>query len=102
MEKVTVGRIVHFITAGGDHRPAVIVQVWPNEYGNEEVKDGINVQVFLDGANDSHSDPSRPGNRYPGATQAEERIKGTAWRTSVKYAAPERNEPGTWHWPERE
>ena len=33
----------------GDDVPAIIIRVWPNEYGD---KPGINAQVFLDG-NDS-------------------------------------------------
>jgi len=94
MQKPTIGRIVHYVLANGEHRPAIIVRVWPGEYGNDEVKDGINVQVFLDGGNDTDAALGM------GYTTMDERERGTAWRTSVRYSGE--SVPGSWHWPERE
>ena len=95
MEAVSIGRIVHFILANGEHRPGIIVRVWPGEYGNEKVKDGVNLQIFLDGRNDNAADTSDIGGVFE-----HERAYGNAWRTSVKYADAKKKEPGTWHWPE--
>jgi hypothetical protein len=81
MEKITIGRIVHFIMPDGNHRPAIVVEDWKGK------DDHINLQVFLDGDNDL----SAPHH---------ERQYGSAWRTSVKYAPAKKNEPGTFHWPE--
>lgn len=55
----------------GEHVPAMVVRVWPNEFGNNP---GVNLQVFLDG-NDQ------------------------LWATSVKFSLAPSN--GTYHWPER-
>jgi hypothetical protein len=85
-----IGRIVHYVLADddtnrsgapGQHRPAIVVRVWPGEYGNNECPDGVNLQVFLDGSNDI--EPGQP----------------TLWKTSVEYS--DEGKPGTWHWPER-
>ena len=95
MDYPTVGRVVHFVLPGGEHRPAFIVKVWPGEFGNDEVKDGVNLQVFIDGTNDGH---------VGGDCTLEEGQKGMVWRTSVRYAATPGGTglpPGTWHWPER-
>jgi hypothetical protein len=95
MDKVSIGRIVHYVLATGEHRPAIIVRVWPGEYGNDEVKDGINVQVFLDGKNDSDC-----AGEDAGRVLSSECSAGMAWRTSVRYNGD--NLAGSWHWPERE
>jgi|GEM_PF-3261123 hypothetical protein len=71
-DKATVGRILHYTIKSGDlagdrmvgeARPAIVVKVWPNEYpaenkttdgnGHALVGDGYNVQVLLDGTNDT-------------------------------------------------
>ncbi len=70
------GRIVHYVMPDGQHRPAVVVQVWNKDTGCS------NLQVFTDGSNDG------PDYR-----------KGLFWATSVIYS--ENKEPSTWHWPER-
>jgi hypothetical protein len=102
MDKVKIGRIVHYVLADGEHRPAIIVRVWPDEYGNAEVKDGINVQIFNDGGNDAHAGTDVAIGSFTG----EERVRGTAWRTSVRYRNPSDGNiaelMGTWHWPERD
>jgi hypothetical protein len=73
------GRIVHYVLPdgphAGEHRPAIVVRVW------SEV--GVNLQVFMDGANDRVSGP------------------GVVWATSVLYADPAEHKPRTWHWIER-
>lgn len=76
----SIGRVVHYVLdAGphmGDHRPALIVQVWSDML--------VNLVVFPDGSNDY----------YP--HQGDEPL--TLWRTSKKL--DNEYKPGTWHWPE--
>lgn len=103
MDEVKLGRIVHFVLANGEHRPAIIVRVWPGEYGNDEVKDGINAQVFLDGGNDRvvfvDAATTPPTSDAFSQVTLDECTKGSAWRTSVRHSSEAK--PGTWHWPER-
>ncbi len=97
MEKVTIGRIVHYVLASGEHRPAIVVQVWKDEYPeNADDKDGVNVQVFLDGKNDLEKLPYGAPNYY--RPTIEECERGTMWGTSARYS--NLHEPWTWHWPE--
>ncbi len=88
VEMPTIGHIVHYVLdnpqfitmrkdAIGEHRPALVVRVWPGY-------DGINLQIFLDGSNDCPN----LANEY------------MTWRTSVPHDE-ETKAPGTWHWPER-
>jgi len=81
MDGITEGRIVHYVTSKGKHRPAIIVQVWSKETGCS------NLQVFTDGYNDfkAESEFAIPQN--------------IAWMTSVSYS--EEPLPRTWHFPER-
>lgn len=79
-QKLSVGRIVHYVTAAGKHRPAVVVQVWSETC--------CNLQVFLDGGNDASGDLT-----------PEDRARGMAWKTSV--SQDEGGSPNSWHWPER-
>jgi hypothetical protein len=51
-QRPSIGRIVHYVLSEndskyhpGDHRPAIIVNVWSDEC--------VNLQVFTDGANDN-------------------------------------------------
>jgi hypothetical protein len=86
----TVGRIVHYsmldptdYRAGSPYmgqkevhiRPAIIVEVQDAATGL------VNLQVFIDGANDG----------YSGGTL------GTLWKPSIEYAAV--STPGKWSWP---
>lgn len=76
---LTEGRIVHYVlpdTAlrAGQHRPAIIVQVWDHGTGMS------NLQVFNDGRNDEHQ----------GAAH---------WVGSVYFS--EDPKPGTWHYIEK-
>lgn len=79
MEGVGIGRIVHFVLDQPAHdevRPGIIVRLFEPMGGNEGV---CNLQVFTDEAND--------------------RLPGIIWVTSVKYSAEP--EARTWHWPPR-
>jgi len=101
--KPTIGRIVHYILKTGEHRPAIIVRVWPGEYGNDEVKDGINVQILLDGGNDKAALRPPAGQEIRGVmgrVTEQECATGSAWRTSVRYDGTGLMS-GSWHWPER-
>jgi len=83
-QKPSIGCIVHYILpddrCAGEHRPAIIVKIWPEYNGIQHIQ----LQVFTDGLND--------GERYK---------SGIHWATSVTYADPSEDKPGTWHWPER-
>ena len=85
MEQATIGRIVHYVLpegtrSPGEHRPAIVVRVWPNEYPGAEDPDGVNLQVFTDDSNDA--------------------LRPTEWKTSIKHDE-ETQAVNTWHWPER-
>lgn len=95
MEGLTEGRIVHYVLPNGEHRPAIVVRVW--RYHDPDVvdQDGApllnprngcsNLQVFMDAdAEAKYNDEMLP----------------VSWRTSVTYSGE--NEPGTWHWIEKE
>jgi hypothetical protein len=72
MSKPTVGRIVHYVLANGEHRPAIACACGAIP---------VNLQVFHDGGNDAaHSDGE--------------------WVTSR--SLDETWTPRTWHWPERD
>jgi hypothetical protein len=89
MEGLIEGRIVHYVlpngNSKGEHRPAIIVKVWPTmkESGT------VNMLVFTDCNNDVDS-------RDP---QSASYGSGVAWATSVHYS--EEKEPRTWHWIEK-
>lgn len=77
MPGLTPGRIVHYVLPehernGGEHRPAIIVHVWPNASNGL-----VQLGQFTDFANDNQ--PS-----------------GIVWRASVPYS--DEAKPGTWHW----
>lgn len=79
--KPSLGRMVHYVIPdgcanAGDHRPAIIVRVWP---------DTVNLQVFFDGDGTPHLNDGQ---------------LNTLWKLSVPYSAEPK--AGTWHWPERE
>jgi len=88
VDKVSVGRIVHYIApavaafVGQDDkalscRPGIVVRVWDEASGN------VNLQVFNDGAND------RPYTAPESPLQS--------WRKSVAFDAAAAG--NTWHWP---
>lgn len=75
VQPVSVGRIVHYVMQDGQHRPAIVVRLWPSPTADPVV----NLQVFTDGDNDH--------------------LENVVWRTSVLHSADPK--PGTWHWPEK-
>ena len=77
MDGLTEGRVVHFVTQAGDHRPAVVVRVWATGRPGY-----INLQVLTDGSNDGEWGKAN-----------------IVWETSVDYS--EEPKPRTWHWIER-
>lgn len=90
-QKVTVGRIVHYVMPQGHHRageirPAIIVRVW-QQLDHPSVPGMANLQIFLDGANDAAGDCTAD---WP----------STMWKGSVLHS--EAPNPGTWHWPPRD
>jgi len=74
-----IGRMVHYVLdsgrSRGEHRAAIVVQVWTGMV--------VNLQVFMDGTNDYDS---------------RETVMMTTWRTSVHFS--DEHKLGTWHWPE--
>lgn len=87
----TIGRIVHYRVGGTDEtpelRPATIVQVWGETC--------VNLQVVLDGHNDSrHTYPSAPECTLFSAAECE---RGSSWKTS----ACRGDRVGEWRWPTR-
>lgn len=76
IEGLTEGRIVHYVTDTGKHRPAIIVQVWDTWSGCS------NLQVFTDGTNDGFA-----------------RDHGLTWITSIEHSITPN--PNTWHFIER-
>jgi len=99
MQSASIGRIVHFVLPNGEHRPAIVVRVWPEEFpNNPDDHTGLNLQVFLDGTNDNEAYAGLP---LPAKIDT---LHGTMWYTSAQYAmTPDGTgiQPGTWHWPER-
>ncbi|MDB5042150.1 MAG: hypothetical protein JWN27_2876 [Candidatus Eremiobacteraeota bacterium] len=97
----TAGRIVHFVLGDGQVRPAMIVRVWSATL--------VQLQVFLDGTNDTQ--PTQRGDHTLAAidnlttTGVSQVCDPRGWATSVSYAAPVEVgmlEPRTWFWPPRE
>jgi hypothetical protein len=82
----SIGRIVHYVLSNGrskgEHRPAIIVRVWPKQ-GEIQL---VQLQVFTDGSNDFSSDQVG--------------YNGSFWATSVHQDEVDKKE-STWHWPER-
>ena len=70
-----VGRIVHYVLANGEHRPAIIVNIFG---------DTCNLQVFTDSDEEGKFNDELPS---------------VMWATSIKNS--EEPIPITWHWPER-
>ena len=81
MEGLTEGRIVHFVLAEGEHRPAIVVKRWSENCAN--------LQVFVDGTNDARFD-----------VPLEALKTGVMWATSVVHD-PEGKQVRSMHFPER-
>lgn len=91
--KPTIGRIVHVNVTREESgealelRPAIITRVWSNTC--------VNLQVFLDGQNDTVSTPRT--NRLQGVSHVDKEL-GIAWCTSVTQG----DGVGEWRWPARD
>lgn len=100
------GRMVRYVLASGrsagQSRPAMVVRDW-SEKGNG----CVNLQVFLDGSNDSGAEgtpevfPAPANVVCYGAGEVPQSFSKytplTVWVTSADYS--EEKTPGTWHWP---
>lgn len=76
MQGLGIGRLVHYVTASGQHRPAVVTSL-PAAAGT------VNLRVLLE--------PS----------DAEEfAAVDTAFLVDIAFSTLAK--PGTWHWPERD
>ena len=89
----TVGRTIHYTLSTGEIRPAIVVRCWDGHGGYPPGV--VNVQVLLDGRNDS--DHKGLDVSPFGTVEADECARGLAWRTSVHPSAE--SKPGHWHWP---
>ncbi len=85
MEGLTEGRIVHYVMPNGEHRPAIVVNVWKVSGSCEGY---VNLVVFVDGSNDVKS------------TREVLDIATTLWETSVCFDDKEKPSH-TWHWIEK-
>lgn len=91
MKGLTEGRMVHFVTPSGTHRPAIIVRVWDVSGGCEGY---VNLQVITDGSNDLNE--WQINNIHDTEKIASIRA-GLTWETSVCF--DENGQiPRTWHW----
>lgn len=84
MEKITVGRSVHYVLADGQVRPLTVTKVRGDELSQ------VNGTLFFDGSNDAEVLPR------PAENPATNPIMYVAF---VRYDASK--SPNTWHWPER-
>lgn len=102
-QKPTIGRIVQY-GVGCDHtgvvqyRPALVVNDWNGGY--DPKFSGPNLQVFVDGTNDTPERfvPRQPGDHAEPGVHVDEARAGVAWRTSVV----EGDGVGQWRWPPRD
>lgn len=96
LEGLTVGHIVHFVMPDGQHRPAIITNVWDTNHYNG----CSNLTVFTDWTNDSgYTEPVRQKIKEAGLDPAQI-AKGMVWVTSRLFDEKEKL-PGTWHWIEK-
>lgn len=95
LDGLAIGRIVHFVLPTGEHRPAIIVRTWPDDWSRQHGT--ANLLVWLDGLNDLGS-VANQGDWVLGG-----QLLATApmlWVSSTHYDATAQ-ESRTWHWPER-
>lgn len=106
-ERPTIGRIVHYVLANGQHRAATVVNCWPSP---DPVQASIaNLAVSLDGANDLeiHRDETGVGiHRVYVKNNLQPQGSFDLNNGGLSVASAKQDEdtkaPGTWHWPERE
>lgn len=106
----SIGRIVHFVLANGQHRAATVVNCWPS--ADPTQASTANLTVHLDGCNDlqtarSNGDSFGDAAVLPGMCKPELIPQGAAalYAGSLVVGSASQDEethaPGTWHWPER-
>lgn len=83
MQTPTIGRIVHYVRENGDHRPAIIVHVWPSD---DPAFQTVQLQVFMDSDAEGKLNDGEPA---------------VSWKTSVVHDQGGKA-PYSWHWPEQE
>ncbi|GGO19555.1 hypothetical protein [Deinococcus humi] len=105
VQRPTIGRIVHFVLANGQHRAAMVTNAWDSP---SDHPDHCNLTVFLDQSNDLEVHRDALGanivrvyaknNLHAGI--ASDLNNGTLAAGSVRQDEADKA-PGTWHWPER-
>lgn len=90
MQAPSIGRIVHYVLQSGEHRPAIVVPT--NQTPDHDLQ--VNLQVFLDGPNDSTA-------TNPHVAPALQTWPSTEWRQNIGYSDPAVATCSTWHWPEQ-
>ena len=90
MDGLTEGRMVHYVMANGEHRPAIVVRNWEKQLSCP-CEGYVNLQVFTDGSNDLDA--------MSNDAESEDVKRGICWITSVCYN--ENGIPHTWHWIEK-
>lgn len=94
-QKLSTGRIVHFVLGDGTVRPAIVTQAWSETCAN--------LRVFLDGSNDTDN-PRRITETCEfadGTKYANPVCDKDGWATSVSFDGNESPRPRSWHWPPR-
>jgi hypothetical protein len=114
MNGLIEGRIVHYVLPTGEHRPAIVVQVWRTfEQVDPNLDPGLtqelrlvppasgcsNLQVFTDRGNDLPFTLEEKKAYENSCLTLDDIRKGMVWATSIMYS--EEPKPNTWHWIER-
>lgn len=90
---LTEGRIVHYVMPNGEHRPAIVTQVWDRVGENGTA----NLFLFTDCSNDLPYKQDEIDLMVRGFGFDLEQVKhGHTWRTSIMYSKEPK--PHTWHW----
>ncbi|TDE87369.1 hypothetical protein [Deinococcus sp. S9] len=96
MTQVSIGRIVHYVLANGEHRAALVLnanpeistptlRVYLDPFNDFNPGDMINTRIIPAGPFNVRTSPAFPGGLFAwGVPQDEDGKK-----------------PGSWHWPER-
>jgi hypothetical protein len=91
LRKPVIGQIVHFVMPNGDHRPAIIMQIWGPAC--------VNLQVITDGPNDAGYKETEKEALRNFSLNPDDVKHGHVWATSEMFSADPK--PGTWHWIEK-
>jgi hypothetical protein len=88
-QKVSIGRIVHYVLADGQHRPAIIVAAFHAR---------ANLTVFIDQMNDYNPGSMNMNtNLMPSGSAF---LAGGTLAVGSAHQDEETKAAGTWHWPE--